>query len=164
MSSKALGGLCLYGIIMTGSTAILAYLLTTSCGIDSEIKGSDNEVDNKIQKGLVNMDFSSSGKGSCKVWEGLGFRVFERLYITIMTIVFAYWVVRKCTGKKGLIKKWKARKEKAKLEKIEKIKSILRKQGLIVNEDVKTVEIDPIEPKPTEPRIKFYGKDTLPAI
>ena len=50
MSAKALGGLCLYGIIMTGSTAILAYLLTTSCGIDSEIKGSDNE-------------------GSCEVWE-----------------------------------------------------------------------------------------------
>ena len=100
MSAKALGGLCLYGIIMTGATAILAYLLTTSCGIDSEIKGSDNEVDNKIQKGLVNMDFSSSGKGSCEVWEGLGFRVFEWLCITIMTIVFAYWVVRKCTGKR----------------------------------------------------------------
>ena len=164
MSAKALGGLCLYGIIMTGSTAILAYLLTTSCGIDSEIKGSDNEVDNKIQKGLVNMDFSSSGKGSCEVWEGLGFRVFEWLCITIMTIVFAYWVVRKCTGKKGLIKKWKARKEKAKLEKIEKMKSTLRKQGLIVNEDVKTVEIDPIEQNPTEPQIKFYGKDTLPAV
>ena len=81
-----------------------------------------------------------------------------------MTIVFAYWVVRRCTKKKGLIKKWKARKEKAKLEKIEKMKSTLRKQGLIVNEDAKTVEIDPIEPKPTEPRIKFYGKDTLPAV
>ena len=69
MSAKALGGLCLYGIIMTGSTAILAYLLTTSCGIDSEIKGSDKEVDNKIQKGLLNMDFSSSEKGSCEVGE-----------------------------------------------------------------------------------------------
>ena len=89
MSAKALGGLCLYGIIMTGSTAILAYLLNTSSGIDSEIKGSDNEVDNKIQKGLVNMNFSSSGKGSCEVWEGLGYRVFEWLCITIMTILFA---------------------------------------------------------------------------
>ena len=48
MSAKALGGLCLYGIIMTGATALLAYLLTTCGGIDSEIKGSDNEVDNKI--------------------------------------------------------------------------------------------------------------------
>ena len=57
MSSKALGGLCLYGVIMTASTAVLAYLLTTSCGIDSKIEGSDNEVDNKIQKGLVNVDF-----------------------------------------------------------------------------------------------------------
>ena len=100
MSAKALGGLCLYGIIMTGSTAILAYLLTTSCGIDSEIKGSDNEVDNKIQKGLVNKDFSSSGKGCCEVWEGLGFRVFEWLCITIMMILFAYWAVRKIIGKK----------------------------------------------------------------
>ena len=44
------------------------------------------------------------------------------------------------------------------------MKSTLRKQGLIVNKDVKTVEIDPIEQKPTEPRIKFYGKDTLPAV
>ena len=145
MSAKALGGLCLYGIIMTGSTAILAYLLTTSCGIDLEIKGSENEIDNKIQKDLVNMDFSSSGKGSCEIWEGLGFIVFEWLCITIMTILFAYWAAQKITGKKGLIKKWKARKGKAKLEKIEKMKSTLRKQGLIVNEDFKAVEIDPIE-------------------
>ena len=108
------------------------------------------------------MDFSSSGKGSCEVWEELGFRVFEWLCITIMTILFAYWAVRKITGKKGLIKKWKARKEKAKLEKIEKMNSTLRKQGLIINEDVKTVEIDPIEQKPAEPKIKFYGKETLP--
>ena len=162
MSAKVLGGLCLYGVIMTGATAILAYLLT-SCGIESDIKGNDNEVDNKIQKGFVNMDFSSSGKGSCEVWEGLGFRVFEWLCITIMTIVFAYWMVKKCTGKKGLIKKWKARKEKAKLEKIERMNSELRKQGLLVD-DVKTVEIETIDQNPIEPRIKYYGKDTLPAV
>ena len=153
MSAKVLGGLCLYGVIMTGATAILAYLLT-SCGIESDIKGNDNEVDNKIQKGFVNMDFSSSGKGSCEVWEGLGFRVFEWLCITIMTIVFAYWMVKKCTGKKGLIKKWKARKEKAKLEKIERMNSELRKQGLLVD-DVKTVEIETIDQNPIEPRIKY---------
>ena len=153
MSAKVLGGLCLYGVIMTGATAILAYLLT-SCGIESNIKGNDNEVDNKIQKGFVNMDFSSSGKGSCEVWEGLGFRVFEWLCITIMTIVFAYWMVKKCTGKKGLIKKWKARKEKAKLEKIERMNSELRKQGLLVD-DVKTVEIETIDQNPIEPRIKY---------
>ena len=153
MSAKVLGGLCLYGVIMTGATAILAYLLT-SCGIESDIKGKNNEVDNKIQKGFVNMDFSSSGKGSCEVWEGLGFRVFEWLCITIMTIVFAYWMVKKCTGKKGLIKKWKARKEKAKLEKIERMNSELRKQGLLVD-DVKTVEIETIDQNPIEPRIKY---------
>ena len=153
MSAKVLGGLCLYGVIMTGATAILAYLLT-SCGIESDIKGNDNEVDNKIQKGFVNMDFSSSGKGSCEVWEGLGFRVFEWLCITIMMIVFAYWMVKKCTGKKGLIKKWKARKEKAKLEKIERMNSELRKQGLLVD-DVKTVEIETIDQNPIEPRIKY---------
>ena len=49
MSSKALGGLCLYGVIMTASTAVLAYLLSTSCGIDSEIEGSNNEVDKNIR-------------------------------------------------------------------------------------------------------------------
>ena len=117
MSSKALGGLCLYGVIMTASTAVLAYLLSTSCGIDSEIEGSNNEVDNKIQKGLVNVDFSSSGIGSCEPWEGLGFRVFEWLCISIMTILFAYWAARKVLGEKGLIQRWKARKEKAKSEK-----------------------------------------------
>ena len=50
------------------------------------------------------------------------------------------------------------------MEKIEKMNSTLRKQGLIINEDVKTVEIDPIEQKPAEPKIKFYGKETLPAV
>ena len=134
------------------------------CGFDSEIEGSNNEVDNKIQKGLVNMDFSSSGKGSCDVWEGLGFRVFEWLCISIMTVLFAYWAVRKIIGKKGLIQKLKARKEKSKLEKIEKMKSTLRKQGLIVNEEVKGVEIEPNEQKPAEPMVKFYGKEALPAV
>ena len=37
----------------------------TSCGIESNIEGNDNEVENKIQKGVFNMDFSSSGEGSC---------------------------------------------------------------------------------------------------
>ena len=56
------------------------------------------------------------------------------------------------TGKKGLIKKWKARK--AKLEKIERMNSELRKQGLLVD-DVKTVEIETIDQNPIEPRIKY---------
>ena len=111
MSSKALGGLCLYGIIMTASTAVLAYLLSTSCGIDSEIEGSNNEVENKIQKGLVNVDFSSSGKGSCEPWEGLCFCIFEWLCTSIMMILFAYWAAKKVLGKKGLIQRWKARKK-----------------------------------------------------
>ena len=102
---------------MTASTAVLAYLLTTSCGIDSKIEGSDNEVDNKIQKGLVNVDFSSSGKGSCDVWEGLGFRVFEWLCISIMTVLFAYWAVKRIIGKQGLIQKLKASGKKIETEK-----------------------------------------------
>ena len=149
---------------MTASTAVLAYLLTTSCGIDSKIEGSDNKVDNKIQKGLVNVDFSSSGKGSCDVWEGLGFRVFEWLCISIMTILFAYWAVKRILGKQGLIQKLKARREKSKLDKIEKMKSALRKQCIIVNDDVKENEIEPNEQKPAEPKVKFYGKEALAAV
>ena len=159
MSAKVLGGLCLYGVIMTGATAILAYLLT-SCGIESNIEGNDNEVDNKIQKGFVNMDFSSSGEGLCEEWEGLGFRVFEWLCIIIMTIVFSYWLMKKYTGKKGFIQKWKQRKEKIKLEKIEKMKAELRKQGLIVD-DVDSVKVDAIE---QNPKPKYYGMDTLPVV
>ena len=162
MSGKVLGSLCLYGVIMTGATAILAYLLT-SCGIESNIEGNDNEVENKIQKGVFNLDLSSSGEGSCDVWEGLGFRVFEWLCIIIMTIVFSYWLMKKCTGKKGFIQKWKQRKEKIKLEKIEKMKSELRRQGLIVD-NAKTVEVDAIDQNPIEPKIKYYGMDTLPVV
>ena len=58
---------------------------------------------------------------------------------------------------------WKQRKEKIKLEKIEKMKSKLRKQGLIVD-NAKTVEVDAIDQNPIEPRIKYYGMDTLPAV
>ena len=43
------------------------------------------------------------------------------------------------------------------------MKSELRKQGLIVD-NVKTVEIDAIDQNQIEPRIKYYGKDTLPAV
>ena len=62
-------------------------------------------------------------------------------------------MVKKCTGKKGLIS-WKARKEKAKLEKIERMNSELRKQGLLFD-DVNTVEIETIDQNPIEPRIKY---------
>ena len=48
-----------------------------------------------------------------------------------------------------------------KQEKIEKMKSEFRKEGLIVDENVKAVEIDAIEQNPIEPRIKYY---TLPAV
>ena len=58
---------------------------------------------------------------------------------------------------------WKQRKEKIKLEKIEKMKSELRKQGLIVD-NAKTVKVDAIDQNPIEPRIKYYGMDTLPAM
>ena len=163
MSSKALGGLCLYGVIMTASTAVLAYLLSTSCGIDSEIEGFNNEVDNKIQKGLVNVDFSSSGKGSCEPWESYGFRLFEWMCISIMTILFSYWLLRKVLGKKGLIQRWKARKEKVKSEKIEKMKSTLRKQGLII-EEVEKGTIGTDEHKPAEPTVRYYGKETLATV
>ena len=73
------------------------------------------------------------------------------------------WLMKKCTGKKGFIQKWKQRKEKIKLEKMEKMKSELRKQGLIVD-DVKAVKVDAIEQNPIEPKIKYYGMDTLPAV
>ena len=163
MSSKALGGLCLYGVIMTASTAVLAYLLSTSSGIDSEIERSNNEVDNKIQKGLVNVDFSSSGKGSCEPWEEYGFRLFEWMCISIMTILFSYWSLKKVLGKKGLIQRWKARKEKVKSEKIEKMKSTLRKQGLII-EEVEKGAIGTDEHKPAEPTVRYYGKETLATV
>ena len=45
-----------------------------------------------------------------------------------------------------------------------KMKSTLRKQGLIVNEEVKGVEIESNEQKPAEPMLKFYGKEALPAV
>lgn len=44
------------------------------------------------------------------------------------------------------------------------MKSALIKQGLIVNEEVKGVEIESNEQKPAEPMVKFYGKEALPAV
>ena len=49
------------------------------------------------------------------------------------------------------------------MEKMEKMKSELRKQRLIVD-NVKTVEINAIEQNQIEPRTKYYGMDTLPAV
>ena len=159
MSAKVLGGLCLYSVIMTAATAILAWY-GTSCGIESNIDGDENKVENKIQKGVFNMDFSTSGEsGTCEIWESLGFRVFEWLCIVIMMIVFSYWLAKKCTGKKGFIMKWKQRKEKQKLEKIEKMKAELRKQ--MVDDEVDSVKV---EAKEQIPKPKYYGLDTLPAI
>ena len=83
------------------------------------------------------MDLSSTGDETCNVWTGLGFEIFEWLVISVMIILFAYWMSKKTLSKQGLIQKLKARREKSKLDKIEKMKSVLRKQGIIVNEDVK---------------------------
>ena len=50
------------------------------------------------------------------------------------------------------------------MNKIEKMKSTLRKQGLIVNEEVKGIEIESNEQKPAELMVKFYGIEALPAV
>ena len=160
MSAKVLGGLCLYSVIMTGSTAILAWWLGSSCGIESEIKGDENNVENKIQKGVFNLDISSSGdSGTCEIWQSMGFKTFEWLCIVIMVIVFSYWLSKKCMGKKGFITQWKQRRERRRLEKKERIMDELRKQ--MANDEVVSVKVEANEqiPKP-----KYYGLDALPAI
>ena len=44
------------------------------------------------------------------------------------------------------------------------MKSFLRKQGLIVIEEVKEDAIEPNEQKPAEPMVKFYGKEALATV
>ena len=160
MSAKVLGGLCLYSVIMTASTAILAWWLGSSCGIEYEIKGDENKVENKIQKGVFNVDFSSSGNsGTCEIWESMGFKTFEWLCIVIMVNLFSYWLAKKCTGMKGFIMQWKQCRERQKLEKKERMMAELRRQ--MVNDEVESVKVEANEqiPKPT-----YYGLDALPAI
>ena len=162
MSAKVLGGLCLYSFIMTGSTVILAWWLGSSCGInsESEIKGDENTVENKIQKGVFNFDISSSGESeTCEIWHSLDFKTFEWLVIVIMVIVFSYWMSKKCMGKKGFIAKWKRRREKLRIEKKEKMMIELRKQ--IDNDEVIAVEE---EAKEHIQKPKYYGLDSIPAI
>ena len=162
MSAKVLGGLCLYSFTMTCSTVILAWWLGSSCGInsESEIKGDENTVENKIQKGVFNFDISSSGDSDmCEIWHSLGFKTFEWLCIVIMIIVFSYWMSKKCMGKKGFIAKWKLRRERLRIEKKEKIMIELRKQ--IANDEVIAVEE---EAKEHIPKPKYYGLDSIPAI
>ena len=67
-------------------------------------------------------------------------------------------------GKQGLIQQIKAKREKSRLDKIEKMKSVLRKQGIIVNEDVTEIEEEPNEHKQAEPKVKFYGQEMLAAF
>ena len=43
------------------------------------------------------------------------------------------------------------------MDKIEKMKSTLRKQDLIVNEEVKGIEIESNKQKPAEPMVKYNG-------
>ena len=50
------------------------------------------------------------------------------------------------------------------MKKIGKMKSALRKQDIIINEDVKENETEPNEQKPAEPTVKFYGKEALAAV
>ena len=117
-------------------------------------------MENKIQKGVFNLDISSSGdSGTCEIWQSMGFKTFEWLCIVIMVIVFSYWLSKKCMGKKGFITQWKQRRERLRVEKKEKMMDELRKQ--MANDEVVSVKVEANEqiPKP-----KYYGLDALPAI
>ena len=110
------------------------------------------------------MDLSSTGNETCNTWTELGLEMFEWMVISVMLILLTYWMAKKTFGKQGLIQPIKAKREQSRLDKIEKMKSVLRKQGIIINKDVTENEEEPNERKQAEPKVKFYGQETLAAV
>ena len=62
----------------------------------------------------------------------IGFEMFEWIVLSFLAIALIYWGLRKVFQKEGLLETIRKRKEETKSKKLQKIRGVLTKQGLII--------------------------------
>ena len=67
----------IYSVGITAAAGIMLYLLLTPCGMETEIDGENNQVQNAQKIDIVSTNLTINGGGSCEVWSSFGFELIE---------------------------------------------------------------------------------------
>ena len=114
-------------------------------------KGENNKVRNNQKVGILSPSIELVNNSSqCSTWELIGFKVFEWIILSFLIMALIYWGLRKICRKDGLLDTMRKRREETKSRKLQKMREVLTKQGLIISDstidiDEKTTEV-PLQP------------------
>ena len=129
-----------YALLVTIAAAIMGYLLTIPC-MTTSIKGENNKVRNKQKVDILSPNielFNNSNQFS--TWQLIGFEVFEWIVLSFLIIALIYWGLGKIFRKDRLLDTMRKRKEETKSRKLQKMREVLTRQGLIISDS--TVDIE----------------------
>ena len=143
--------LSVYALLVTIAAVIMGYFLTISCGQKTSIKGDYNKIWNRQKVDILSPNIELvNNSDNCSSWELAGFQVFEWIVLSFLTVALVYWGLRRIFRKDGLLDTMKKRRAEVQSRKIQKMREVLTKQGLIISDS--TIEIEgAMTERPMEP-------------
>ena len=78
----------------------------------------------------------------CSTWQMICFKMFEWIVLSFLAIALIYWGLRKVFRKEGLLETMQKRKEETKSKKLQKVREVLTKQGLMISDATITIDIE----------------------
>ena len=81
-----------------------------------------------------------NNSSQCSTWQLIGFEVFEWIILSFLIIALIYWGLRKIFRKDGLLDTMRKRREEIKFRKLQKMREVLTKQGLIISDSTIVIE------------------------
>ena len=133
--------LSVYALLVTIAAAIMGYLLTIPCGMTTSIKGDDNKIRNKQKVDILSPNRELvNNSDQCGTWELIGFEVFEWIVMTFLILALLYWGLGRIFRKDGLLDTMGKRRAETQSRKIQRMREVLTKQGLITSDS--TIDIE----------------------
>ena len=143
--------LSVYALLVTIAAAIMGYFLTISCGQKTSVKGDFNKIRNRQKVDILSPNIELvNNSDNCSSWELAGFQVFEWIVLSFLTVALVYWGLRRIFRKDGLLDTMKKRRAEVQSRKIQKMREVLTKQGLIISDSMIEIEGAMTE-RPMEP-------------
>ena len=144
--------LSVYALLVTIAAAIMGYLLTITCGMMTSIKGEYNKVRKKQKVDILSPNIelvNNSDQGG--TLQLIGFEVFEWIVLSFLIIALIYWGLGRLFRKDRLLDTMRKRKAETQSKRLQKMREVLTKQGLIISDS--TIDI---EEKVTEVALKPF--------
>ena len=143
--------LSVYALLVTIAAVIMGYFLTISCGQKTSIKGDYNKIQNRQKVDILSSNIELvNNSDNCSSWELAGFQVFEWIVLSFLTVALVYMRLRQIFREDGLLDTMKKRRAEVQSRKIQKMREVLTKQGLIIFDS--TIEIEgAMTERPMEP-------------